>query len=340
MEATFLQTLWFILIAVITLGYFLLDGFDLGVGVLYPFIAKTEKEKAILRVAVGPIWDGNEVWLLTAGGALFAAFAPAYATSFSGFYLAIMLVLFGLILRAAAVEFRYYDKAWHKFWDFCFFIGSFLPALLFGVAVGNIVRGIALNTNGDYTGSFFGLLNPFSLLIGLLGLAVFVWHGANYAGLKVPKPSELYERVIAMRKLSHLVAVVLAVLATAYALFEVGSVLAGGFVGLLRLVFGVVLFAGLIYGFLAGKKKDAASFIASCLTILGLVGLLATSLWPNLIRATDPALSITVAGAGGSNLALLSMTIITLIGLPLVLLYHHLIYKAFFGRVTDEDLVF
>ena len=340
--ATPLQTLWFILIGVIIAGYYLLDGFDLGLGVLYPFIAKTEKEKSILRVSIGPLWDGNEVWLLTAGGALFAAFAPAYATSFSGFYLAIMLVLFGLIARAAAIEFRYYDKQWKKLWDACFFVGSFLPALLFGVAVGNVVRGIPLNIKGDYTGTFFQLLNPYSLLIGLLGFAVFVWHGANYAGLKVPLGTEMYDRVKVARKYAMWASLALTLLATVYTFFEIDNVLPGGIISVLRILFCAVTLAGLGYGFIgASKQQDCPSFIASSVTIVGLVGLFAASIWPNLIPASnDAALSITVAGAGGSNLALTAMTIITCIGLPLVLLYHYLIYKAFFGRVTEEDLTY
>ena len=134
MEMTFFQVLWFILIFVLIAGYFVLDGFDLGAGALYPFIAKDDREKAIVRRSIGPVWDGNEVWLLTAGGALFAAFPAAYATTFSGFYLAIMLVLFGLIVRAVSLEFRAHDPQWGRAWDVCFFLGSALPALLFGVS--------------------------------------------------------------------------------------------------------------------------------------------------------------------------------------------------------------
>ena len=152
---TALGILWFILIAVLIAGYFILDGFDLGAGVLSPFVAKDEKEKAVVRRSVGPVWDGNEVWLLTAGGALFAAFAPAYATTFSGFYLAVMLVLFGLIVRAVSLEYRAHDPKWKGIWDALFFIGSLLPALLFGVAIGNVYAGIPMDANGDYIGNSF-----------------------------------------------------------------------------------------------------------------------------------------------------------------------------------------
>ena len=170
MEITFFQGLWFLLIFVLIAGYFVLDGFDLGAGVLYPFVAKGDEEKAVVRTSIGPVWDGNEVWLLTAGGALFAAFPAAYATTFSGFYLAVMLVLFGLIVRAVSLEYRGIDHKWAKVWDGCFFVGSLLPALLLGVAVGNIYAGIPMSANGDYTGiPLLGLITPFTLLCGLLG---------------------------------------------------------------------------------------------------------------------------------------------------------------------------
>ena len=167
-----LPILWFIIIAVLISAYYVLDGFDLGAGILSPFVAKTPGEKRALMTSIGPVWDGNEVWLLTAGGALFAAFAPAYATVFSGFYLAIMLVLFGLIIRAVSLEFRAHDPKWQKFWDVCFFVGSLVPALLFGVALGNCLQGVPLDAAGNYIGSFFGLLTPFPLLCGLLGLCL------------------------------------------------------------------------------------------------------------------------------------------------------------------------
>ncbi|MBQ3106913.1 MAG: cytochrome d ubiquinol oxidase subunit II, partial [Eggerthellaceae bacterium] len=162
MDATFFQILWYFLIFVLIAGYFVLDGFDLGAGVLYPFVAKNEQEKSVVRRSIGPVWDGNEVWLLTAGGALFAAFAPAYATTFSGFYLAVMLVLFGLIVRAVSLEFRAHDPAWARAWDICFFVGSLLPALLLGVAVGNIYAGIPMDAAGNYSGvPLLGLITPF-----------------------------------------------------------------------------------------------------------------------------------------------------------------------------------
>ncbi|MDR2106464.1 MAG: cytochrome d ubiquinol oxidase subunit II, partial [Coriobacteriales bacterium] len=234
-----LAILWFLLITILLLGYFILDGFDLGAGILYPFIAKGETEKALVRRSVGPLWDGNEVWLLTAGGALFAAFAPAYATSFSGFYLAIMLVLFGLIFRAVAIEYRERDPKWKKFWDIAFCVGSFLPALLFGAAIGNVIEGVRLVgagdatlissglTAGDYFGGFFSLLNPFALLCALTGLAAFITQGAAWIALKVPVGSALHQRAVKLRSLFSIVEIVVFVLASAFFLLAVQGVVAG-----------------------------------------------------------------------------------------------------------------
>ena len=191
-----LSVLWFFLIFVLIAGYFVLDGFDLGIGVLSPFIAKNDEERAVLRRAIGPVWDGNEVWLLTAGGALFAAFPNAYATTFSGFYLAVMLVLFGLIVRAVSFEFRAGDPGWGKLWDVCFFVGSLLPALLLGVAVGNIFAGIPMDAIGDYAGvPLLGLITPFTLLTGLLGLVMFLAAGASWQQRKTAAPRRDQGRV-------------------------------------------------------------------------------------------------------------------------------------------------
>ena len=215
---TILSVLWFFLIALLIAGYFVLDGFDLGVGVLYPFIAKDEQEQAIARRSIGPVWDGNEVWLLTAGGALFAAFPDAYATTFSGFYLAVMLVLFGLIVRAVSFEFWAADKRWRKVWNACFFLGSLLPALLLGVAVGNIYAGIPMDAAGNYIGvPLFGLITPFTLLTGLLGLAMFLGAGACWLALKAPLGSDLQQRAARLRLPLQVAALALFVVVSAYA---------------------------------------------------------------------------------------------------------------------------
>lgn len=333
---TFLQVLWFILIFVLIAGYFVLDGFDLGVGVLYPFLGKSDGDKALLRRIIGPVWDGNEVWLLTAGGALFAAFAPAYACTFSGFYLAIMLVLFGLIVRAVSLELYAHDKGNGHIWDALFFVGSLLPALLFGVAVGNVIEGIVLNANGDYTGGFFALLNPFALVCGVLGLAQCLLQGAAWVALKT-LPGRLHSLAVALRKTLALSVLVIFGLAT-LAYFTLGASAAAGSVPLAaRIACVCVIVLLLVACMLLRNASDLVLFACSSLVCVGLVALTATTLFPNIVPATDAALSITVAGAASSDAALSAMTVITCIGLPLVLLYHFLVYRSFAGRVSSDD---
>ena len=356
MTPTALQFLWFLLIAVLLIGYFVLDGFDLGSGALYPFIAKTEKEKALVRRSVGPIWDGNEVWLLTAGGALFAAFAAAYATSFSGFYLAIMLVLFGLIARAVAIEFRSISTTLPRFFDIAFFIGSALPALLFGVAIGNVIQGLPLNEIGDYAGlALIGLLRPFPLACGLLSLSVMLLQGASWQALKQPVEGAVRARAIKLRRLFLYVVPVVFLLCSALYFFicepEVGVWSIGE---ILRYASVVVILAAVLVGFLTTgssslskrkkepttglKQKDVYGFLSVCFIPVGLIVLTAATLYPYLIPSLGPGPSISVASAGGSDLALTAMAIIACIGVPLVLVYHVIVYRTFRGRLKDKDL--
>lgn len=336
---TELGILWFILIAILIAGYFILDGFDLGAGILSPFVAKDETEGAIIRRAIGPVWDGNEVWLLTAGGALFAAFAPAYATTFSGFYLAVMLVLFGLIVRAVSLEYRAHDPKWGRVWDAMFFIGSLLPALLFGVAIGNVYAGIPLDANGDYAGvPLLGLITPFTLLCGLLGLSIFLTQGATWLALKAPKPSALQARVASLRRPFAIVSLVLFALVTVYALVGIKPVMDPLLEAVRWVLFAVMLVA--LIAVIVTARKDSGSdllpFILSSATALVLVLLFAASMFPNLVVATVGE-SITIANAASSDLALSWMTGITCVGLPLVLIYHFIVYRTFRGRVAIED---
>ena len=282
---TVLGILWFILIAVLIAGYFILDGFDLGSGVLSPFVAKDEKEKAIVRRSIGPVWDGNEVWLLTAGGALFAAFAPAYATTFSGFYLAIMLVLFGLIVRAVSLEYRAHDPKWKKLWDALFFIGSLLPALLFGVAIGNVYAGIPMDANGDYNGiPLLGLITPLTLLCGLLGLSFFLMQGATWLAMKAPKPSAFQARLAGLRRPLALVSLVLFAAVTAYALVGIQPTMDPALEIIRWLVF-ILVAAALIGAIVTSKTEgnDLLPFIFSSAAALFLVVLFAASMFPNLV---------------------------------------------------------
>ncbi|HEX5642933.1 MAG TPA: cytochrome d ubiquinol oxidase subunit II, partial [Thermoleophilia bacterium] len=179
-----LANIWFFLVALLLTVYVILDGFDLGAGVLYPFLGKTDADKSVIRAAIGPVWDGNEVWLITGAGAIFAAFPMVYAMTFSGFYLAIMLVLFGLILRAVSLEFRHRDSSWSGVWDAAFFVGSLVPSVLVGVALGNVIRGVPMDAQGNYIGTFWELLNPYSLLVGVTGLFLLVQHGAAWLAVK------------------------------------------------------------------------------------------------------------------------------------------------------------
>lgn len=342
MEITFFQGLWFLLIFVLIAGYFVLDGFDLGAGVLYPFVAKNDRDKAIVRRSIGPVWDGNEVWLLTAGGALFAAFPAAYATTFSGFYLAVMLVLFGLIVRAVSLEYRGHDPQWGKVWDGCFTVGSLLPALLLGVAVGNIYAGIPMDANGDYAGiPLLGLITPFTLLCGLLGLAMFLAQGATWLSLKAPKPSDLQARAAKLRLPLQVVALVLFAAVSVYGHFIIQPAMDPA-LGALRWVFAILVLGGIGASIFFALKKDCdlGAFLAQSVSAAMLVGLLAASMFPNLVVASAGSVgpAITAMSAASSELSLMWMTGITCVGLPLVLAYHVIIYRTFRGRVTEEDL--
>jgi cytochrome d ubiquinol oxidase subunit II len=326
-----LPAIWYVLIGVLFVGYAVLDGFDLGAGVLYPFLGKTERDRAVIRNSIGPVWDGNEVWLLTGGGALFAAFPPVYATVFSGFYLALMLVLFGLIFRALSIEYRSHDPRWARFWDRSFFAGSLLPALLFGVAVGNLVRGIPLNQAGDFTGSFFSLLNPYSLVLGVLGLTFFMWHGANWIALK--SEGDLRDRAIRTGDTIWIVyglAIVVSGTATAVLQPRAFQAIVGRPLGWL---FAAAVIGSLLWARVA--RDDRMRFYGSALGAVGLIGLWASATFPYMVYSTiqSARFSLTYSNSSSSNLTLTVMLIIALVGVPLVLFYHFLVYRTFAGRV-------
>ena len=344
-----LGIVWFCLIFVLIAGYFILDGFDLGAGVLSPFVAKTDKEKAFVRRAIGPVWDGNEVWLLTAGGALFAAFGPAYATTFSGFYLAIFLVLAGLIVRAVSIEYAGHDPKWSGLWNALFFVGSLLPALLFGVAVGNVYAGIPMDANGDYIGvPLVGLVTPFTLLTGLLGLSMFILQGAGWLSLKSPKDAAIHGRARAVRKASAIAAIVLFAVVSAYAHFLIHPAMAPE-LAVLRYAAAVLVLAALIAALvLGGKECDVKPFVLSSAACALLVVLWAASMFPNLVPAGagDPLAffptaaageNITIATAAGSDTALGWMLGIACVGVPLVLVYHVVVYRIFRGRIAEAE---
>jgi cytochrome d ubiquinol oxidase subunit II len=335
-----MEAAWFAIISGMLATYAVLDGFDLGIGVLYPFLARNEDEKRLLRASIGPVWDGNEVWLITGGGAVFAAFPAVYAMTFSGFYLAIMLVLFGLILRAVSLEFRHRDDAWSTLWDACFFVGSLVPALLFGVAVGNIVRGVPINADGDYAGTFFALLNPYSLLIGVVGLVAFLTHGASWIAVKTE--GALHDRAVRLRSLLHWAFVVLLVVGTVATRFAARQHLdhnAGRVVGWL---FIVVVVAGIALARWAMTRRDGRgdvfALLGSAAGLAGLVGLAGTGSFPNLVNARGSAAqtALSIHNSASGHLTLEVMLIVAIIFVPIVLGYTFFMYRQFAGKVKAE----
>ena len=339
---TFFNVLWFFLIFVLILGYFVTDGFDLGAGVLSPFIAKDEREKAMIRAATGPVWDGNEVWLLTAGGALFAAFPFAYATTFSGFYLAVMLVLFGLIMRAVSIEYAGRDRDWAGLWNLLFFIGSLLPALLLGVAVGCIFEGIPMDVDGNYSGiPLFGLLSPFTLCCGVFGLVLMLLQGAGWLVLKIPENEALYSRADGLRKpliIAALVVFIVLSLMVSGRILEMDPTLS--IVRYLVAILFCVCLVAAAYFASKGSGSDLKAFLCTSGALALAVVLLACSMFPNLVvaSANSAGPTLTLMNACATDTSLFYMTIIAGIGVPLVLVYQVIIYRTFRGKIRESDL--
>jgi len=333
-----LHVIWFILLGALLAGYAVLDGFDLGVGILHP-LARTDQERRIFLNSIGPIWDGNEVWLVTFGGALFAAFPEAYATVFSAFYTAFMMVLTALIFRATAIEFRSKSSSprWRRVWDFAFFASSLLATLLFGIAVGNGIVGIPLNSRGVFVGTIWDELRPYPILVGLLSVSMFAMHGSLYLYLKAPR-GELHERI--GRWMWHLwgIFLVMYLLTTLYTLVAVknavpnfeGHPWAAGLV-----VLSVLAIANIPRT--AFHEKPGQAFASSCLTIITLVSLFSIALWPNLVAArNNPAFDLSVYRASSSDKTLGIMFVIACIGLPLVVTYNLAVYWTFRRRVVID----
>jgi cytochrome d ubiquinol oxidase subunit II len=335
-----LNSIWFWLVGVLIIGYAILDGFDFGVGILSLF-AKDEKERRIYMNAIGPVWDGNEVWLLTGGGALFAAFPVVYATVFSGFYLALMLLLVALIARAVSFEFRskVESSSWRRIWDWAFSMGSLLPALLFGVAIGNILHGVPVDANGNYLGSFLELLNPFSVGVGLLSVVLFTMHGAIYLASKTE--GDLRTRVVAWASNLWIPFVLLYVVMTLWSwggspfLFE-GSTKNPFFFVFLILLIGTTVYLPIVLK----SGKYGRAFLTSSLLITAMLGQMALSLFPRLVPSSiDLAYSLTIYNASSSQMTLKTMLIIALIGVPIVIAYSAFIHYVFRGKVeiTEES---
>jgi cytochrome d ubiquinol oxidase subunit II len=324
-----LQHIWFILIGVLLAGYSILDGFDLGVGALMPFLAKNQTEKQLLYNAIGPFWDGNEVWLLTGGGALFAAFPFAYATVFSGFYLALMLLLFALIFRAVSLEFWSYDENRRGLWEWTFVIGSVLPSLLFGVALGNVMVGIPLNAQTDFTGNFFTLLRPYPLAVGLLGLSAILLQGSTYAAMKTE--GAIQTRARKLTQTLWLAFIILLGLSFVAGVIYTPEILTNW---LAWLAAAVVLVAWFLLKISVGQKQDGRAFSLAAIIFLGLWGIVGAIHFPNLVKASnDPKLSLTLFNASSTQLTLTVMLIIALIGMPIVVGYTIYVYRVFKGKV-------
>ncbi|MCL1874386.1 MAG: cytochrome d ubiquinol oxidase subunit II [Clostridiales bacterium] len=331
-----LNTLWFILVSVLFAGFFFLEGFDYGAGAMLPLLGKSDKERRLIINSFGPIWDGNEVWLLTAGGAIFAAFPHWYATLFSGFYLALFLILLALILRIAAIEFRSKkeDPVWQKRWDIALTIGSAAPAFLFGVAVSNFVTGVPIAANMQYAGTLWNLLGPHDLLGGLVFLALFCYHGCLFINLKTDSPV-LKERVekYAPRLFFAMLAMLVVWLVCMFILSDMFKSVPALILTLLAavaLVFSILTFL---------KKRPGLAFIGTGAGIVLFTFAVFAGMFPNVMISTlDPAYSLTIYTASSSAYTLKLMSIVAACLVPIVLAYQAWTYWVFRKRITEKDL--
>ena len=330
-----LSSLWFILVAVLFAGFFCLEGFDYGVGMLAPLIGRNETERRAIISTIGPFWHGNQVWMITAGGALFAAFPHVYATLFSGFYLALFLMLMALIARGCAFEFRNMREGdtWRSNWDIVIMVGSFVPALLWGVAVSNLLKGVPIDANMRYAGTFFDLLNSYTVMGGLAFVLLFVYHGGVYITLRTQEA--IIERT---RQVLLKMGGMIALGCVAYAIFThyytdlfakwgAGATLIGA----------LALFNG---SYLAMVKRHyRKAFGLSSSSIVLLTAALFWGLWPRIIVSSlDPAWSLNVANSASSPLTLKLMTIAALVSVPVILAYQAWAYWLMRGRVTDKEM--
>jgi cytochrome bd ubiquinol oxidase subunit II len=332
-----LSDLWFIAIAVLWAGYFVLEGFDFGVGILLPVFGRTDTERRVMINTIGPVWDGNEVWLLTAGGATFAAFPAWYASMFSAFYLPLLLVLVALIIRGVAFEYRGKrdNSNWRRTWDGAIFAGSLLPALLWGVAFGNVLRGIPLNADHNFTGNFFTFLNPYALLAGLTTLTLFTLHGALFTALKTT--DGLRGRAAATARVISLAAVPVA---AGFLAWTEASYRAGGWsgTGIASVACAALAAIALLSAAAANwLGREGLAFAANAAAIAAATAALFTALYPNVLPSTiSPAYTLTVANAASAAQTLMVMTVVAIIFLPLVLAYQAWTYWVFRKRVTAQ----
>jgi len=331
-----LNILWFILLTVLFSGFFLLEGFDYGVGILLPFIAKEDNERRAIINTIGPVWDGNEVWMITAGGAMFAAFPHMYATLFSGFYVALVIMLLGLIVRGVAFEFRGKrdEPAWRAKWDMAIFVGSLVPALLWGVAVANLMRGVAIEADFNYYGGLFPLLNLYSLFGGLVFVSLFIIHGASFLGIKLD--GEIKQKAKDMGGKVWIAAVVLAVTFLIWTYLATDILNNPGYDGLIPAILAAVSL--LAYGWFLQKGKEGWTFVFGALVIVLATVMVFSGLFPRLMISTiDPDNSLTIYNASSSPYTLKVISIVTAIFMPVVLAYQGWTYWIFRKRLSPDS---
>lgn len=329
-----LNLVWFILIGVLLSGYAILDGFDLGVGALH-LLTKKDEHRRLMINSIGPVWDGNEVWLVTGGGALFAAFPHVYATVFSGFYTAFMLLLFVLIFRAVAIEFRSKEEGtrWRRNWDIAFSVSSILIAFLMGVAIGNLVTGVPVGADMEYAGSFFSLINPYTVLVGITTVALFMMHGAIYAVMKTE--GELQEQVkgwvnntIIFFVISYITTTMSTLIYFPHMTERFVETPAWFVVALISMLSIANIPREIHHG------REFLAFLSSCISIASLISLFAIGVFPNFVLSSiDPAYSLNIYNAASSQKTLSVMLTIAIIGMPFVLAYSISIYWVFRGKV-------
>jgi cytochrome d ubiquinol oxidase subunit II len=327
-----LTTVWFSLIAILWIGYFTLEGFDFGVGMLLPILGKTDKERRVLINTIGPVWDGNEVWVLVAGGATFAAFPEWYATLFSGFYLPLLLILVALIVRGLAFEYRAKrdDDSWRARWDLAIIVGSYVPAILWGVAFANILRGVPIDADMEYTGGFFNLLNPYALIGGVTTMLLFLTHGAMFVSLKTDGPIRHEARKLAAR--IGLVAAGVTVVFLLWTQIDTGTVWSAIAFALAA----VALLAGLTA---IGQGREGWGFIGTFVAIALGVGGLFLALFPDVMPTTlSDGLGLTTTNAAATHYTLKIMTVVAVIFTPVVLVYQGWTYWVFRKRIAVHHI--
>jgi cytochrome bd ubiquinol oxidase subunit II len=330
-----MNIIWFWVLGGMMIAYAVLDGYDLGAGGLHLVVARSNEDRRVILNAIGPVWNGNEVWLLAGGGMMVVSFPKLYAAAFSGFYLALMLVLWLLILRGVSIEFRSKidNPLWRSLWDSSFSIGSLLLALLLGVALGNVIRGVPVEVDGYFQGTFALMLNPYALITGLTSLVVLVWHGGAYLRLKTE--GALQGRITAVSAVLAWASLAFVILATA-GTFMVSSTLGENFRKYpIAWILPLLAALGLVGGILSRKPgREKLAYRSSTLTIVGLLATAAITVYPNLLISTlNPSYSLTIFNSSSSPHALRAALIANVVGMVAVMFYHSYVHRIFAGKV-------